>query len=265
MTTHYSYNEFHIGDQILHLHFLRKLALRYPQHRFEHFMHVCYLDQLRDVVKDIPTIRIGAIESGGIRFLNAHPEARNVWKNADGYWESHPLKNDFSRFYLRWFDKLAKEMGLESPLKTERDLLFDYPALLEPAWPGETFDYLVINSRPCSGQFLAYDRVEYFDPLLNNLVEAGKRVVATQQSDVAGVRYTPDSRFCQPLTITQIGNLALRCKNIVGVATGPMWPTYSVWAKPEKRVVCLGNGERLNLDGEVQCANLAEVFKELGL
>lgn len=274
MTTHYSYCDFHLGDNIVHLHFLRKLALRYPQHRFVHFLNGCYEAQLRCVVKDIPTIEICWLVEGRpgypshAKWIGHTPpprnDCRNVWKNADGYWENHPLKNDFSRFYIRWFDKLAKEMGLESPLKTERDLLFDYPALLEPAWEGiKPFDYLVLNSRPCSGQFLAYDRVEYFDPLLEQLVDSGKRVAATQVSEVAGVHYTPEHGN---LTLTQIGNLSLRCKNIISVATGPMWPTLNVWAKPEKRLICLDCPERNIIDpNAIYCRSLGEVERCLGL
>ena len=32
----HTYNRFHLGDNLLHLHFLRHLALKYPEHTFIH-------------------------------------------------------------------------------------------------------------------------------------------------------------------------------------------------------------------------------------
>ncbi len=276
MTPHYSFNAYHIGDQMAHLQFLRKMALAHPQHEFVHFMHEMHLAQLIPVVEDIPTIDLRPLESeqgkkaqdGQFVDADGKYRARNVWKNAGGYWENHEFRNDYTNFYIAWFKKLAAEMGLESPIYHPANLLFDYPNLLEPAWPGEEFDYLVINSRPCSGQFMAYDHVNYFDPLLKRLVAAGKTVVATQESSVDGVRYTtqanPMARQA-PLTITQIGNLSLRCKNIVGVGTGPWWGTANIWAKPEKRIIMLDCGEIVKFDYQtLQAKSLAQAADMLG-
>lgn len=264
MTTHFfSYCEFNLGDNLAHLHFLRKMALAHAGHSFVHFANECHLAQMNDVVCDIPTISLRS-------FRPPEPSGRNVWKNAGGFWEHHRLRNDYANFYIAWFQHLAAEMGLESPIKQPSDLLFDYPKLLEPAWPGEEFDYLVINSRPCSGQFMAYDRVDYFDPLIEKLCASGKSVVCTQDSvsaAVSGAKVTcRQFNTVPPLTITQIGNLSLRCKNIIAVATGPLWPTLSVWAKPEKRIICLDCPERNIIDPQaIYCRNLAEVEKEVGL
>lgn len=255
-----------------------------PRHRFRHFMHGCYMGQMADVVCDIPTIEIHSLDtedgkrvSAG-KLIQSHDRdmaparARNVWKNCGGEWEHHPLRNDFAGFYVAWFAKLAAEMGLESPIKTPSDLLFDYPKLLQPAWLHEEgtwepeFDYLVINSRPCSGQFMAYDHVNYFDPLIQKLRSAGKSVVVTQDSTVAmasGARCTASGE--NPLTITQIGNLSLRCKNIVAVATGPLWPALNVWSNPEKLIIAIGVPERNIAKGAIYCGSLAAVEKEIGV
>lgn len=266
MTPHYSFNAYHIGDQMAHLQFLRKIAVANPQHEWIHFMHEMHLAQLIPVVEDIPTIDLRPLESeqgkkaqdGQFVDADGKYRARNVWKNAGGYWENHEFRNDYTNFYIAWFAKLAAEMGLLSPIMHPANLLFDYPKLLEPAWPGEEFDYLVINSRPCSGQFMAYDKLLYFDPLLDKLVKAGKRVVCTQATAIEGVKVTS-------LSLTQIGNLSMRCKNIVAVATGPLWPCCNVWANPEKLIICLDCPERNIAPGAIYATSLAAVEKELGL
>lgn len=272
MITHYSFCEYHLGDQIVHLNFLRKLATANPQHRFCHFMHDCYMAQMSDVVCDIPTIELHSLEDllRGEDVNVLGPGYRNVWKNADGgYWERHPLRNDYSNFYVAFFAKLASEMGLESPIKQPSDLLFDYPKLLEPAWPGEEFDYLVINSRPCSGQFMAYDKLLYFDPLIEKLVKAGKRVVVTQDTSVCEAWVTSRNwRHDRPeLSITQIGNLSLRCKNIIAVATSPMFPCMNAWQNPEKRFVIGIDCPERNIiwQNARYCRSLAEIEREVGL
>lgn len=186
----------------------------------------------------------------------------------------HPLRNDFSAFYVVWFQKLAKEMGLESPIEKPSDLLFDYPELLRPCLPDLHFDYLICNSTPLSLQFRAYDE-DYFKPLVKELLKRGKRVAITQNfKDMAELRpaaspdaisltnsllITPD----QGLSMTQIGNLSMRCDCIIGISNGPMWPTYNVWNRNKKRIITMDNGELLNLDGETQALNLMEVFQQL--
>jgi hypothetical protein len=270
MTPHYSFNVYHIGDQMAHLQFLRKMAVANPQHEWIHFMHEMHLTQLIPVVEDIPTIDLRPLEceqgkkAQDGQFVDADGKyrARNVWKNAGGYWENHEFRNDYTNFYIAWFAKLAAEMGLLSPIMPPANLLFDYPKLLEPAWPGEEFDYLVINSRPCSGQFLAYDRLLYFDPLLEAIVKSGASVAVTQYTGVTGVRVTTASQ----LTLTQIGNVSLRCKKIIGVGTAPWWATCNLWAKPERRIIMLDCGEIVDFDGKTeQAKSLAQAADMLGV
>ena len=276
MKTHFSYCEYHLGDNLAHLQFLRAMAQTYPQHSFVHFVHGCYMKQLSDVVCDIPTITLGEIAKSG------HTSGlRNVWKNAGGFWENHRYRNDYSLFYIEWFRHLAAEMGLESPIFSPTGLVFDYPKLLEPAWPGMEFDYLIINSRPQSGQFMAYDHVDYFDPLIEELTRAGKRVACTQTSVaavLAGAKVTTRSYadypvVDSPLTITQIGNLSLRCKNIIAVATGPMWPCHNIWRvlhpsnEMGKFVVCIDCPERniIQGNGVHYARNMREIREAIGL
>lgn len=237
-----SYNEFHLGDNLIHLHFLRKMALAYPEHQFIHAAQECHLPQLREVVEDMATIKL-------IRIEDRSALAVNVWKNAGagtprgGFWENHPQRRHYGNFHVLWFDHLAVKMGLESPIGKPEDLLFDYPRLKEPLGLGcdpfdteytwREIDFLIVNSRPCSGQLRAFDRIEYFNALIEEL-SRGHRVVCTDTNpelDAQEMRSRKTLRCTRDynLTLTSIGELSNRCKVIIGVSTGPMWPTMNVF------------------------------------
>jgi len=241
--TYHTHNDFHLGDNLVVLNFLRRLALAHPGESFVHAAHECHLDQLMPVVADVPNVRLCRIEDRA-------PESRDVWKNAGagtdggGYWERHPDRNQFVPFHLAWFRDLAAAMGLESPVATATDLLFDYPELpdAKPTVTSAPFDFLIINSRPCSGQFMAYSDLYCLDPLIERLSHRHLCLV-TQESKVPNIHCTRD----HGATISSIGRLSLQCKYILAVATGPMWPTFNKWNQDSVQLrLILLEGERLD-------------------
>ena len=249
-------NPFHIGDVMVHLHFLRKLGLRHPQHHFDFYLLPELIPVMQPVIEDLKNVALKSYDS-------VSPlDTRNVWKNHDQWFGHQENRYNWCDFYISFFHKLAGEMGLQSTILKPSDFLLDYPALLTPVWGSDPVDVLVINSAPLSGQFRAYTDAHggYFDPMLRALVAKGKHVVATRNTGVPGVRYTP------PLSITEIGNLATRATLIVGVATGPMWTTLNVWAKPEKFVICLDCNETIdNAPNIVHVSSVDAAMREIGL
>lgn len=237
-----THNSFHLGDNLVVLHFLRKLALANPAREFIHAVEPCYIEALNPLIADVDNVSIIKIE-------DKFSDSFDIWKNAGagtpagGFWDNHPYKNNHVMFHASWFSFLANNWGLDNPITRSSDMLFDYPALLddELKFDPAPCDVLVVNSQPCSGQLLAYDKVEYFDPLLEQLAAKGLRVVCTQKTEVQGVSCTTDFG----LSVTDIGHISLRTRIIVGVATGPLWPTFNVWnqARVQLRLVLLGNGE----------------------
>lgn len=259
----HSYCEFHFGDNLAHLHFLRALAKKYPEHTFTHAVYRCHLDQLQEAVEDLPNIKLEDLEAPSPLFDRS--AAANVWKNAAGFWQGHPYRNDYGHFYLDFFAHLAREMGLENPFMRVSDLLFDYPAIKKPTLVG-TFDFLVVNSQPCSGQFRAYDDVNYFDPVIEALLLRGNRVAITQRSPLQE-KFNTEKLFCtrdHDLSISGVGNISLFTPNIIMVSTGPSWPTFNVWNKEtvKFRCICLDH-ERVNLANHYVARNRDEVFAAL--
>jgi hypothetical protein len=234
-----SYNEFHLGDNLIHLYFLRKLAKAHPAHTFRHRLHGCHLTQLQKVNIGAPELELRDLSQGKI--------GRNVWKNADGFWQDHSAKNDWADFHLVWFQKLAAEMGLPSPFHFAHDLLFDFPSILSPPAPtnGFYFDVLFVNSQPCSGQFLDYDTDFCLDPLIAALRRNGLSVLCTSQTKDKNCPCTRDF----DLDIFQIAHLSLSIPHHVMVATGPMWLTFNVWntLTTKTRIVMMGVDEWITL------------------
>jgi hypothetical protein len=143
-----THNAYHLGDNLVHLNFLRRVARNHPDVVFTHHAHWQYIPQLRDVIADIPNITLE-----DFNYLTP-PHSIDSWRGANGFWYQHPNRNNFAEFHFEWFTHLAKRMGVENPVTTREDMLFDYPALDDADSQGQLFDTLIINSPPGSGQFL---------------------------------------------------------------------------------------------------------------
>lgn len=218
MTTTQTHCALRLGDNLASVHFLRGLAKNYPDVHFRHAAQLTYVRQLVELTCDLPNLQIS-----DTRFHKG--QSWNTWKNADGFWESHAIKNDYAGFMLEFFDVLAKRMGLKSPFRKPADLLFDYPALDKDNLPFkvEPFDMLIVNSPPQSGQWQHGDGVE-----LNTLVQrlAQQHRVITTHPTGLDVLCTMSLPF---FTVTNIGQLSQICRYVVMVSTGPSWPTFNIW------------------------------------
>ena len=231
---------YRLGDNLAHLHFLRGLAKSYPDTLFTHAAHLCYMDQLSEVVWDLPNLRLVPLEYRAAGSIDC-------WKNAGGFWETHLLKNNYGKFYLCFFNYLAELMGLESPFKEPCDLLFDYPAIRKERPISGPFDVLIINSKPLSNQWARYSDQD-MTALIAHI--ARKLSVITTQPCRLEVPCTAGKN----LTVTSIGTLSLSCKYIVGASTGPSWPTFNIWNKETvKRRVLLLDSEDVNIAPNTVC------------
>ena len=276
MTPTCTYESHNLGDQLIFIHLLRALAKEHDDRIFWHFTNGCHLVQLNEVIEDLPNVALFSFESE--QWKDWQKRAINVWKNAgatdtrqqpsanytQGFWEKSKNRWDWSAFTLEHHAHVAKLMGCVSPFTIREHLLFDYPALNPNNSPGDSFfyDFLIVSNEPCSGQFgpMKQHGSGYLDGLIKRLAE--KYSVITT-NPVHGVECTRDTKK----SVTDIGRLSLKCRNHIMVATGPMWPTINTTnhhnSAGRKRIVLLDNGERLEMPGITQCANLAEVEKIL--
>lgn len=265
--THTTHCALRLGDNLAHLHFLRKLADRYPEWIFVHFAHAEYLEELTHVVSSHPRIALRALPKAIGSRWNARPHVASVdaWKNAGGYFSRTPaeIRNQYGPFMLRWFAELAGRLGLESPLKSVSDLLFDYPELRHEPKSEKRLDFLVVNSAPLSGQARDFNPAE-LDKLIVELRRLGYSVLATQPSH-NGIPFPNTQAW--GWSVTQIGRASQAARFIIMVSTGPSWPTFNVWNQTtvELRII-INEPEIVDLDpGAWHASSVPEVRQILKL
>ncbi len=252
MTTIQTHCALRLGDNLAAVHFLRGLAKKYPDLHFRHAAQLCYVRQLVEVVCDLPNLQV-------VDASTHKGHSWNLWKNADGFWESHALKNDYAGHMLAFFAMMAERMGLQSPFANPEELLFDYPALHKDnlPFPVKPFDALIVNSPPLSGQWQKGDGVA-----LNTLVQSLSqryRVVTTHPTRL-NVLCTQNVMF----SVTNIGQLSQLCRFIVMVSTGPSWPTFNVWNKDLELRLIFIDSETLGLSKNTeQCQTVAQAERVL--
>lgn len=253
-----TFNALHLGDNLVTVHFLRKLAQAYPEIRFAHGAPDQHLAQLYPLWQDMPNLAVSSIG-------HTPPGALNTWCGADGWWYHQPDTTDWIPAYTRWLDCLAERMGLRNPVVSRTDYLFDYPALRRDEDRGQmtdqtspACDVLVINSKPMSGQADGYDPAA-FDRIIASLRAAG-HVVAHTAPSAAGNFCTLDSK----MDVTAIGRLSQTAKAIVGVSTGPKWTTFNVWNRETVKLrLILCNRERVDMLPTVVSTNSLSLVPEL--
>lgn len=266
-----THNAYHLGDNLVHLHFLRKIA-RQLQLSGEPIMlvHAClsqYHHELRPLVEDTPNLKLCELDTDRIyAFKNWNPShvslsdgevSVNAWRGVDDIWYNHKDRADFVKFHVEhWFPYLAQELGVKNPVKSAGDMLFDYPAIRScgeklPTQFRNRFDLLLVNSAPGSGQFRGYDEF-LLAQLAQKIADRGFRVISTAPLPPSTLK-SSRKVLCTAddcLSVTDIGHLSLNCRVIAGVSTGPMWTTHNVWNSlcpdPPSRIVLLDN-ERVEL------------------
>ena len=247
------FNELHLGDHLVHLNFLRRLAKKYQEHGFVYYANISYINQIVELVMDLDNLKVAPM-------IQAPPTALNVWRGVDGFFYRHPLRFEFAEFHLEWFSALALKMGLVSPIETKHDLIFDYPAINNPRIRAAKYDLLFINSEPLSNQVANYNEAD-INSLLLALKHAGVSVWTTKKTDLFPC--TLDYN----LSVTGVGTLSNNARIICGIPTGPVWPTFNIWNLPtiERRIFLLKE-ETLDFPGNtVTVRSMEGLWRELAL
>lgn len=250
-----TFNALHLGDNLVHLHFLRKLAQAYPEIAFTHGAPDQHLAQLYPLWQDLPNLTVTSI---GI----TPPGAINAWCGANGWWYQQPDTTDWLAAYTRWLDHLAGMMGLTNPIQQRTDFLFDYPALKDADHPNWGLPWkpgiLIINSPPKSGQWSLYNS-DQFTQLAALLMQAGHEVATTAETGIPEIYCTRRGGH----DVTAIGKASQRSHTIIGCVTGPMWCTHSIWNDPQTLRIHLQDREHVNITPNTIHTNSLSLVPEL--
>ncbi len=238
----HTHNSWHIGDNLIHLNFLRKVARDNPHRKFIHACDPHYIPQLSEQVEDAKNITLIPLENKAANSLDS-------WKNAGGFLDRHPYRFRWAQVYIEWFDDLAAKMGVRNPCWRADDLLNDSPAILKPTPMSKPYDVLLLNGRPGSGQFKHWTP-DYFDPLIKALQMAGRSVICTSPSR-PGIPCTQNAN----LSVIGIGNISLKTPTIIGIPSAPFWPTLNTFNRNvvKNRIVLLDHEQ--GLTETLECAD----------
>lgn len=220
MQTFKFFCSFHLGDQMFLLWFLNVAAKRWPNIQFSFRVPTEYLDELKRLARKTPNLEITDKDDG---------HCLEGWMGTDGwYGKFNKRAENFVDFQLQFHAYLAKKYGLPSwEVPDRKELLF--PAeCMDPNHDlsGRSFDVLFVNSQAMSGQCR-----EFNESHLNSLaihVSKRCRVVTTHPSGDPDV---PSTRSFG-LRLSQVGELASRCKIVAGVVNAPFLATFNELAFP---------------------------------
>ena len=247
----HTFNEWHLGDNLIHINFLRRLSKRYPGCFFRHYCNNDYLAQLDPFVQDCVNVSLGAL-------VEKPKNAIDSWIGSDRYFFDSPLRFEWAAFHLDWFDRLAVVMGLRSPIISLSELLFDYPALYSPTATADSYDFMIINSQPLSRQTPDFDP-QFLSDLAKGFLSRGYKVITTHPTGFA------PSTLAQGLKLAEIGVLSTHCSAVVGIPNGPMWPTLNVLnaQRNQHRVMWIGTQNLCVTRNCVSCSTSGDLSAAL--
>lgn len=204
----------HLGDCLWALHVIRKIP---GLHQF--YCPVEYHWQLQECADNIVLADI----------KSAPVDAVNTWIAANSFPPVVYENNiDVVEYLLRWDNALLKE-GLKEALRLggwdptmsferRQDVLFDFPVIRRNVVAPE-FDILVVNCPPGSNQCPEWNQV-HMDELIFQLGK-NHRVLATN--------LTTSGAATVSASVCNIGNLSLRAKCVLAVASGAHWCIHNLW------------------------------------
>jgi len=202
------HNLYHLGDNIYSLIFINNI-IENNDINIEYSCRPNYLKELEyHNYKDIKLF--------GIQQLT---DSVDTWIQANNVWVEYYLKQKdkgeyyyYDEFYLHFYNDLAKRNNLKHTFSNIEDTFYYHPDLEERRY--DDYDFFIINSHGGSGQF-SYIPND-FVVLANKLRDVGYSVITTEK--IKGV----DSTIEKGMTLKDIGNLSIGCKNIIAVHTAPI-------------------------------------------
>lgn len=235
-----TYNLYNLGDNLVFLNYIYRLALENKGISFIHYLNSKYVNELKELfsLKNIQLVGINTPNKNGffelppysnIELYNSYtekilqtniPEYKNCinsWIGDENFFFTHNLKNDWVLFHIDYFKKISRKMYLTNPIKSKEDLLFNIKHLNDNnKYSNLDLDFLIINSRPLSGQILNYDK-HFFENINTRLVKKGYKTILINSDDNSINKYS----------LLDIALISKKAKYIIGIPNGPMWLTFN--------------------------------------
>ena len=231
-----TYNTTHLGDNLIHLNYLRKL--KQPS---RHYCLPEYIEQLQPLTEGTE------IELIDLKYRT--DSAVDSWSNKLNWLGYYKAREDWVTFHMRWFEHLSRELNVATPIWSTLDLMFDYPKLSAKKFP--RFDYLILNCPPRSGQYPNFS-LDRFKLKVEQLQAHGHEVWTVEPTGIC------ESTREHGMDVSEIGNLSNYCNHIIAIDTGPLWPTFNIHniRTVESRLVLGHTYRNISLTETTACAKV---------
>jgi hypothetical protein len=193
----HSQSETHLGDCLLHAHFLNEVVKLHPNFIFNYYVLDKHKEQVKDFVEDNNKVTIKPYNEAPV----------NSFRGWVGQFGIPFIPFNLCELRLSSYIKLCNKLQIKCPFQVIEDLL---PTIKKLNPTKEEWDILFINSTPLSNQLSKniYDR-EFIEKFKN------KKIITTKP--IKDIPCTLDYN----LSVYKIGQLSLFSKKIIGINTGP--------------------------------------------
>lgn len=210
------YNEYHLGDQLMHIHFMNKFLKKNPDYKIYNYMNHGYIEESNlhrhpDIKDQIINLDLKKITAGSENSWINRERKHDKWiagAGRDGF-------QDFDIFYADFYNYLFDKIGIKNVDFTKEDAMIDHPEIMEGK-ENRHFDFLIINSDAKSGQW--FSQPSAWNDLITYLKGKGYKIVTTQKSKFNSV---PSTLEDFKLNLLQLGRLAANCRWVIGNHTAP--------------------------------------------
>lgn len=206
------FNEWHLGDCLYTIHYFNKLIRKYSYLEIHFYCNSDYHKELQLWNRYRAQLFLHDI--------SLKPEnSINTWIGEnDFYWKNlEPAFNGmFDVFYIEYFKNLSSHIGLESPIVTPEDFLFDNEEILTQNVINEEFDVLIINSKPFSNQ-IDSDSIRNLNKFSLNLIDSNYKAISTEKINDA-IPSTIELEY----SLLQLAKMSTQVDIIIGIHTAPM-------------------------------------------
>lgn len=215
-----------MGDCLLSLNFLNELS-KLNNIKCEFACELDFHSQLKELKNTnvilTNEIKRNSIDLWGSTVLYRVQTRRNSEFNI--FCKNHPNLLNVNAMTFEIANQICIENNWTNPFDDYNDVSLDFP-ILGPESMIRSFDYLLVNSYPLSGQLkISNNEIDSsFANLIVKIKKEGKTFITTQKL------LTHPSTRDYNMNLAQIGQLSKQCKNIIGIPTSAFWICLNKWA-----------------------------------
>lgn len=216
------HNRYHLGDSIFMVHYLRKVCSVHDDIRFICHMKQQYFEDIKihigqhqdrivlETMKTAPLTSIGGWSGCLIDERRVGLKEGKAWK--------------LNEVYLELYESMSEQIGIENPFKDKCCTVMDHEGVLEPVSKDFDCDILIGNCPAFSGQF-KYKPARFVEKIKEFQDKSDYKITTVHNLGLSDVPCTLDSN----LNLLQIGNIAMRAKYIIAIASAPIIYCFNAW------------------------------------